>query len=93
MFLIICSKLQQYFICMTGAREFVRASRTSKPDDLLNSAIGGFGSGALLGRLQGEFHLLWHAFFFCYLHYFFCAFTRIVNQKVYMVILFHEFSV
>ncbi|XP_049410954.1 uncharacterized protein LOC125874158 [Solanum stenotomum] len=39
--------------CYCGAREFVRASRTGKPDDLLNSAIGGFGSGAILGRLQG----------------------------------------
>ncbi|PIA25761.1 hypothetical protein AQUCO_10800033v1 [Aquilegia coerulea] len=36
-----------------GAREFVRATRASGPDDLLNSAIGGFASGALLGRLQG----------------------------------------
>ncbi|KAF9611679.1 hypothetical protein IFM89_034862 [Coptis chinensis] len=36
-----------------GAREFVRASRASGPDDLLNSAIGGFATGALLGRLQG----------------------------------------
>ncbi|KAH6810647.1 Mitochondrial import inner membrane translocase subunit Tim17/Tim22/Tim23 family protein [Perilla frutescens var. frutescens] len=35
-----------------GAREFVRVSREGKPDDLLNSAIGGFGSGAILGRLQ-----------------------------------------
>ncbi|KAJ4728453.1 Mitochondrial import inner membrane translocase subunit Tim17/Tim22/Tim23 family protein [Melia azedarach] len=35
------------------AREFVRASRKTGPDDLLNSAIAGFGSGALLGRLQG----------------------------------------
>ncbi|KAL0418011.1 UNVERIFIED_CONTAM: hypothetical protein Sradi_1214600 [Sesamum radiatum] len=35
------------------AREFVRVSRTGKPDDLLNSVIGGFGSGAILGRLQG----------------------------------------
>ncbi|KAL7263958.1 hypothetical protein ACSBR1_001997 [Camellia fascicularis] len=39
--------------CYCGAREFVRASRASKPDDLLNSAIAGFGSGAILGRLQG----------------------------------------
>ncbi|KAA8550600.1 hypothetical protein F0562_002284 [Nyssa sinensis] len=39
--------------CYCGAREFVRASRASKPDDLLNSAIGGFGTGAILGRLQG----------------------------------------
>ncbi|XP_009625301.1 uncharacterized protein LOC107787081 [Nicotiana tabacum] len=39
--------------CYCGAREFVRVSRTGKPDDLWNSAIGGFGSGAILGRLQG----------------------------------------
>ncbi|KAK4408683.1 hypothetical protein Sango_0449300 [Sesamum angolense] len=39
--------------CYCGAREFVRVSRTGKPDDLLNSVIGGFGSGAILGRLQG----------------------------------------
>ncbi|XP_052170546.1 uncharacterized protein LOC127786875 [Diospyros lotus] len=39
--------------CYCGAREFVRASRASRPDDLLNSAIAGFGSGAILGRLQG----------------------------------------
>ncbi|XP_057964606.1 uncharacterized protein LOC131155458 [Malania oleifera] len=39
--------------CYCGAREFVRASRASEPGDLINSAIGGFGSGALLGRLQG----------------------------------------
>ncbi|CAL5388056.1 unnamed protein product [Camellia sinensis] len=39
--------------CYCGAREFVRASRASKPDDLLNSAIAGLGSGAILGRLQG----------------------------------------
>ncbi|XP_027114461.1 uncharacterized protein [Coffea arabica] len=39
--------------CYCGAREFVRVSRTGKPDDLFNSLIGGFGSGAILGRLQG----------------------------------------
>lgn len=39
--------------CYCGAREFVRVSRTGKPDDLLNSAVGGFGAGAILGRLQG----------------------------------------
>ncbi|CAN4113744.1 unnamed protein product [Withania somnifera] len=39
--------------CYCGSREFVRVSRTGKPDDLLNSAIGGLGSGAMLGRLQG----------------------------------------
>ncbi|XP_057781034.1 uncharacterized protein LOC130999541 [Salvia miltiorrhiza] len=38
--------------CYCGAREFVRASREGKPDDLLNSVFGGFGSGAILGRLQ-----------------------------------------
>ncbi|KZV54133.1 hypothetical protein F511_09968 [Dorcoceras hygrometricum] len=38
--------------CYCGAREFVRVSRTGKPDDLLNSVVGGFGSGAILGRLQ-----------------------------------------
>ncbi|KAL0460464.1 UNVERIFIED_CONTAM: hypothetical protein Slati_0673600 [Sesamum latifolium] len=38
---------------LAGAREFVRVSRTGKPDDLLNSVIGGFGSGAILGCLQG----------------------------------------
>lgn len=38
---------------ITGAREFVRVSRKSTSDDLLNSAIGGFGCGAILGRLQG----------------------------------------
>ncbi|CAH9093905.1 unnamed protein product [Cuscuta europaea] len=42
--------------CYCGAREFVRASRTGKPDDLLNSALGGVGSGAILGRLQGGKH-------------------------------------
>jgi len=39
--------------CYCGAREFVRATRKTGPDDLLNSAIAGFGTGALLGRLQG----------------------------------------
>ncbi|KAL1540955.1 hypothetical protein AAHA92_25234 [Salvia divinorum] len=38
--------------CYCGAREFVRVSREGKPDDFLNSVIGGFGSGAILGRLQ-----------------------------------------
>jgi hypothetical protein len=38
---------------LTGAREFVRATRKTGPDDLLNSAIAGFGTGALLGRIQG----------------------------------------
>ncbi|XP_050205864.1 uncharacterized protein LOC126655659 [Mercurialis annua] len=39
--------------CYCGAREFVRVSRKSEPDDLINSAVAGFGTGALLGRLQG----------------------------------------
>ncbi|KAI3801159.1 hypothetical protein L1987_29262 [Smallanthus sonchifolius] len=39
--------------CYCGAREVVRLSRHSGPDDLLDSAIAGFGTGALLGRLQG----------------------------------------
>ncbi|XP_055831720.1 uncharacterized protein LOC129900725 [Solanum dulcamara] len=53
----ICATYATNFAIVTtfycGAREFVRVSRTGKPDDLLNSAIGGFGSGAILGRLQG----------------------------------------
>ncbi|KAM3683763.1 hypothetical protein ACB094_12G171000 [Castanea mollissima] len=39
--------------CYCGAREFVRAARKTGPNDLLSSAIAGFGTGALLGRLQG----------------------------------------
>lgn len=39
--------------CYCGAREFVRVTRRSEHDDLFNSAIGGFGTGAILGRLQG----------------------------------------
>ncbi|GMI85677.1 hypothetical protein like AT3G25120 [Hibiscus trionum] len=39
--------------CYCGAREFVTATRKTGPDDLLNSAIAGFGTGAILGRLQG----------------------------------------
>ncbi|EOX93859.1 Mitochondrial import inner membrane translocase subunit Tim17/Tim22/Tim23 family protein, putative [Theobroma cacao] len=35
-----------------GACEFVRVTRKTGPDDLMNSAIAGFGTGALLGRLQ-----------------------------------------
>ncbi|KAG6787400.1 hypothetical protein POTOM_009039 [Populus tomentosa] len=41
--------------CYCGAREFVRVVRKAEPDDLVNSAVAGFGSGALLGRLQGRF--------------------------------------
>ncbi|KAI3782864.1 hypothetical protein L2E82_12922 [Cichorium intybus] len=39
--------------CYCGAREIVKATRHSGPDDLLDSAIAGFGTGAILGRLQG----------------------------------------
>ncbi|CAD5324083.1 unnamed protein product [Arabidopsis thaliana] len=39
--------------CYCGARESVRITRRSEHDDLMNSAIGGLFSGALLGRLQG----------------------------------------
>ncbi|WCJ37996.1 Mitochondrial import inner membrane translocase subunit Tim17/Tim22/Tim23 family protein [Euphorbia peplus] len=37
----------------SGAREYVRVTRKSEPDDLINSVIAGFGTGAILGRLQG----------------------------------------
>ncbi|KAI3990984.1 hypothetical protein MKX01_026168 [Papaver californicum] len=36
-----------------GAREFVMTARKSESGDLINSALGGFGAGAILGRLQG----------------------------------------
>ncbi|XP_074268496.1 uncharacterized protein LOC141591902 [Silene latifolia] len=39
-----------------GAREFVRVTRKSEHGDLINSALGGFCSGAVLGRLQGGQH-------------------------------------
>ncbi|KAI4356362.1 hypothetical protein L6164_000391 [Bauhinia variegata] len=39
--------------CYCGAREYVAATRKTRPDDLWNSAIAGFGTGAILGRLQG----------------------------------------
>lgn len=39
--------------CYCGAREFVQVTRKSEPDDLVNSALGGFCTGAILGRLQG----------------------------------------
>ncbi|PWA40347.1 Mitochondrial inner membrane translocase subunit Tim17/Tim22/Tim23/peroxisomal protein PMP24 [Artemisia annua] len=41
-------------ILIKRAREIVRLSRYSKPDDLFDSAIAGFGTGALLGRLQAN---------------------------------------
>lgn len=37
-----------------GVRELVKVTRKSQDDDLMNSAIGGLFSGALLGRLQGS---------------------------------------
>ncbi|PWA37396.1 Mitochondrial inner membrane translocase subunit Tim17/Tim22/Tim23/peroxisomal protein PMP24 [Artemisia annua] len=40
--------------CYCGAQEIVRLSRYSEPDDLFDSAIAGFGTGALLGKLQGD---------------------------------------
>ncbi|CAF2270044.1 hypothetical protein BRARA_D00740 [Brassica rapa] len=39
--------------CYCGVRELVKVTRKSQDDDLMNSAIGGLFSGALLGRLQG----------------------------------------
>uniref|UniRef100_A0A1J3HPV3 Uncharacterized protein n=1 Tax=Noccaea caerulescens TaxID=107243 RepID=A0A1J3HPV3_NOCCA len=39
--------------CYCGVRELVRVTRKSEHNDLMNSAIGGLFSGALLGRLQG----------------------------------------
>ncbi|KAJ1409537.1 Tim17/Tim22/Tim23/Pmp24 family protein [Sesbania bispinosa] len=44
--------------CYCGAREFVTATRKTGPDDLWSSAIAGFGSGALLGRLHASF-IVW----------------------------------
>lgn len=38
---------------LAGARDYVGITRKTGPDDLLNSAIAGFGSGAILGRLYG----------------------------------------
>ncbi|XP_074569781.1 uncharacterized protein LOC141826437 [Curcuma longa] len=39
--------------CYCSARELARDARASDPDDLMNSMVGGFASGAILGRLQG----------------------------------------
>lgn len=53
----VCSSYATNFAivtgCYCGAREFVAATRQTGPDDILNSAVAGFGTGALLGRLQG----------------------------------------
>ncbi|KAL0742556.1 hypothetical protein Bca4012_084069 [Brassica carinata] len=40
--------------CYCGAREFVRITRRSEHDDVLNSTIGRLFRSALLGRLQGS---------------------------------------
>ncbi|KAI3776630.1 hypothetical protein L1987_46416 [Smallanthus sonchifolius] len=40
--------------CYCGARESVRISRNSEPDNLFDSAIAGFCTGAILGILQGD---------------------------------------
>jgi len=45
---------------LLGAREFVAVTRKTGPDDLFNSALAGFGTGAILGRLQGLVLLLSH---------------------------------
>jgi len=45
---------------LLGAREYVAATRKTGPDDIWNSALAGFGTGALLGRLQGLVLLLSH---------------------------------
>ncbi|KAH9618927.1 hypothetical protein KSS87_012473 [Heliosperma pusillum] len=42
-----------------GVREFVRVTRKSEHGDLINSALGGFCSGAILGRLQGAADVEW----------------------------------
>lgn len=49
-----CVIVAIFFLFLVGARESVRITRRSEHDDLMNSAIGGLFSGALLGRLQGS---------------------------------------
>ncbi|CAJ1949533.1 unnamed protein product [Sphenostylis stenocarpa] len=53
----VCSSYAANFAiitgCYCGAREFVAATRDTGPDDIWNSPLAGFGTGALLGRLQG----------------------------------------
>ncbi|XP_022641902.1 uncharacterized protein LOC106772976 isoform X2 [Vigna radiata var. radiata] len=53
----VCSSYAANFAivtgCYCGAREFVAATRKTGPDDIWNSGLAGFGTGALLGRLQG----------------------------------------
>ncbi|QCE04896.1 uncharacterized protein LOC114166039 isoform X1 [Vigna unguiculata] len=53
----VCSSYAANFAivtgCYCGAREYVAATRKTGPDDIWNSGLAGFGTGALLGRLQG----------------------------------------
>ncbi|KAE8708109.1 putative Nam protein 1 [Hibiscus syriacus] len=44
--------------CYCGAREFVTATHKTGPEDLLNYAIAGFGTGAILGHLHVDFTAL-----------------------------------
>ncbi|TKW03874.1 hypothetical protein SEVIR_7G071400v4 [Setaria viridis] len=39
--------------CYGGARELARDARATRPDDPMNSVVGGLASGAVLGRIQG----------------------------------------
>lgn len=53
---LLCEHCMKYrnLLVLLGAREFVRITRRSEYDDLMNSVVGGLFSGALLGRLQGS---------------------------------------
>lgn len=49
-FVCLCITQNMYrALGVTAAREIVRLNRIGKPDDFLNSVIGGFGSGAIIG--------------------------------------------
>lgn len=68
---------------MAGAREVVRVGRHSGPDDLLDSAIAGFGTGAIIGRLRG---LVTNAHVFQgYMHHHFLRIFNIILFKFLMV--------
>ncbi|CAI0414886.1 unnamed protein product, partial [Linum tenue] len=67
--LVATAEAQDHFELKTcnseSAREFVRVTRKSDPDDLLNSAIAGFSTGALLGRFQaGQLGAIRYSFIF-----------------------------
>lgn len=47
---LLCNKCDSSHL---GARELARDARASEPGDFMNSVVGGFASGALLGRVQG----------------------------------------